>query len=300
MTQRHRRTWDGTEWQDFARRLVQARHGPQNVQDVPDRVKGDAGIEFFTTDGCCYQCYAPEQSSDTSKAASAMKHKASRDLKKLVENQDVIQAMLGSIKISRWILLCPFLDDKAVIAHVRAKAEGLGLHSLDYVDCNFSALVQSQIDFENELMELRSRSLGLPIDVQPPTTRAVEVAIAEYSTQLDEKIRRGFPDSTASDRAARSAKFIGEHLRCANALDQLKQEYPNLWELYRRTVRTEEVRLESIGNSPGEPRELMNRELSRLECLLPNILPSLDQPTVREIAFGTLATWLVECPLDFE
>lgn len=300
MTQQWRRAWDGAEWQNFARRLVQTRHGPQNVQDVPDRVKGDAGIEFFTTDGCCYQCYAPEQSSDTSKAASAMKHKASRDLRKLIKNQEVVRRMLGSIRVSRWILLCPFLDDKAVIAHVRTKAGQLGIHDLDYVDCNFSALVQSQIDFENELMQLRSRSLGLPIDVQPPSTRAMEVAIAQYSTHLDQKIRRGFPDSTATERARRRNKFMLEHLRCANALDQLKQEYPDLWELYRRTIRTEEARLESIGSSSDEPRQQLNGELSRLESLLPNILPSLDQPAVKEIALGTLATWLVECPLDFE
>ena len=57
----NRRDWKGDEWQEFALQLVQRRHGAENVQVVPDKVKGDAGLEFFTTCGCLYQCYAPEE-----------------------------------------------------------------------------------------------------------------------------------------------------------------------------------------------------------------------------------------------
>jgi hypothetical protein len=70
------RAWDPDGWQAFALQLVQLRHYPQNVQIVPDAVRGDAGIEFFSTDGCLYQCYAPEEVADVGKAASAMKEKA--------------------------------------------------------------------------------------------------------------------------------------------------------------------------------------------------------------------------------
>src|SRR2546430_14260062 len=92
------RAWDPDGWQVFAFQLVQLRHKPQNVQIVPDSVRGDAGIEFFSTDGCLYQCYAPEEVTDVRKAASAMKEKGRRDLNKLVNFQTIIQRILQDLR----------------------------------------------------------------------------------------------------------------------------------------------------------------------------------------------------------
>lgn len=103
----NRREWKGEEWQDFALQLVQRRHGAENVQRVPDTVKGDAGLEFFTTCGCLYQCYAPEEVSDVKKAASAMKAKAGRDLPKLERNRSVIESLLAGTKVHRWYFSVP-------------------------------------------------------------------------------------------------------------------------------------------------------------------------------------------------
>ena len=121
MVERYERLWSGPDWQEYAFALVQMRHGATNVQRVPDAVRGDGGLEFFTTDGCLVQCYAPQEVSDVAKSSSAMKQKATRDLPKLQKNQQLIASMLQSTQVRRWILLCPFLDDKEVVAHVRAK-----------------------------------------------------------------------------------------------------------------------------------------------------------------------------------
>jgi hypothetical protein len=96
------RSWNGDDWQAFALQLVQLRHQAQNVQTVPDRVKGDAGIEFFSIDGCLYQCYAPEEVADVAKAASAMKAKASRDLEKLKTYETQIKSILQTVIARRW------------------------------------------------------------------------------------------------------------------------------------------------------------------------------------------------------
>src|SRR6516162_116620 len=143
----YRRAWDGDGWQAFALRLVQLRHKPQNVQIVPDRVQGDAGIEFFSTDGCLYQCYAPQEVSDVAKAASAMKEKARRDLRKLITYKEIISGILQTVRAERWILLCPFLDDKAIVAYVRSKGVELQNNNLPFISLRFEALVQSQQDF---------------------------------------------------------------------------------------------------------------------------------------------------------
>ena len=92
---KHRRDWDAGEWQGYARRLVQRRHGAVNVQSVPDEVQGDCGVEFYTLDGTAYQCYAPEKTSSVKAAASGMKAKAGRDLGKLAKYRDKLGQIFG-------------------------------------------------------------------------------------------------------------------------------------------------------------------------------------------------------------
>ena len=300
MTQQFRRDWGGDEWEIFARRLVQMRHGPENVQDVPAAVKGDAGIDFFTTDGCCYQCYAPAQSEDTAKAASAMKHKATRDLKKIAQNQTVIAGLLGSIRMSRWILLCPFLDDKSVISHLRSKEDVLHSSGCSFLSADFRALAQSAVSFEVEVDALRRRSLGAPLAVREPTPTELQLHSSNIEIRIDKKLQRGFPNLTDQHRSVRKQAYIRAHLTSTNALDQLKRDFADLWEAHRRAVRAEEVRLEAIGPQSEEPSAQLDQAQDRLEQQLSTTLPMIERSTITVMATGTLATWLFECPLDFE
>ena len=295
-----KRDWDSDEWEAFALRLVQARHGAQNVQTVPDKVQGDAGIEFLTTEGCCYQCYAPAQSADTAKAASAMKRKATRDLGKLPKKARTIKGLLGTRKINRWILLCPFLDDKSVISHVVKKAGEDSIQILDFVSDDFHGLVHSLADFGSELATLRSRSLGIPIDAAMPSSETMSIHLQQVGTTIDEKLERGFPQISVDIRNSRARDYVRAHLLCADALDNLKNEFPDLWETYRRTLSAEEIRLQAVGSGSGDASEQLHREQQRLETQLSEALPSLEKATITTISTGTLATWLIECPLDFE
>ena len=108
VTSKFRRLWEAYDWQRFALQFAQQRHGAQNLQTVPDTVQGDAGIEFYSLDGCAYQCYAPQSASDTAKAASAMKQKAKRDLGKLKIYELQLTGILGSVRISRRIFFALF------------------------------------------------------------------------------------------------------------------------------------------------------------------------------------------------
>ena len=295
-----KRDWDGKEWEAFALRLVQVRHGAHNVQVVPDRVRGDAGIEFLTTDGCSYQCYAPEESANTAKAASAMKSKATRDLGKLRKNAETIKGLLGERKIGRWILLCPFLDDKSVISHVVEKTAKDAIHDLDFVTRDFRGLVQSLTDFEKEHAMLRAQTLGIPLDAKMPSSETTSVHLEKVRTHIDTKLERGFPQVSADARRRRAQEYVRAHLLSEDALDNLKMEFPELWETYRRTLGAEEIRLQTLGSGSGGASEQLNRELERLEARLSGVLPSLERPMITIISTGTLATWLIECPLDFE
>jgi hypothetical protein len=261
-----RRAWKGDEWQAFALQLVQRRHGPENVQIVPDSVGGDAGLEFFTTNGCLYQCYAPEEVSDVKKAASAMKAKAGRDLPKLSKNKDKIEAILSGISVNRWILLCPFLDNKDVIVDVRNRGIGLKGQGLSFLADDFEALCHSQEDFAGEIEQLKALSLGPPLSVDMPTPVEEVSAASETSigTRIDEKLGRAY-GSAATKRqiATRWDAYVKAHLYRENALDQMRQNHAVLWERAYQSIEAEETRLIAAGGSATLPAEQLQSSTQR-------------------------------------
>lgn len=294
-----RRAWDADGWQLFALKLVQRRHGPANVQIVPDRVRGDAGIEFFSTDGCLYQCYAPEEVSDTAKAASAMKAKASRDLQKLRHFKDNIARLLQSVKARRWILLCPFLDSRDVVAFVREKGEAIKAERLEFLSDNFEALVHSQDDFAAEIEELRLRSLGPPLQIQTPANDIIAAAEDEVSQRLSEKLARAFPKSQPAESIRRKTEYVRAHLLRENILDSLRIDHALLWDRSMRCLDAEERRLVAAGAGSGLPGQQITDSIERIEVSLHSDLPDLQRSTITDIAVGTISDWLIRCPLDF-
>lgn len=297
----YQRHWEGKVWQRRAHLLVQLRHGAQNVQIVPDKVRGDAGLEFFTTDGCLYQCFAPEEPGNTAKASSAMKQKATRDLPKLRDKQEVIAGILASLKCNRWILFCPFLDDKAVIAHIRAKGIEIRNLHLPFLSSDFEALVQSQEDFAIEIAQLRRLPIGPELIISPTTDEAVGSKGKELVETLDEKLGRAFPKASKTRRIAFREAYIRNLIRRENTLETLKTDHPVLWERAWQTINAEENRLEILGAAgTASPSEHLRESLARIEVGLAKDLPSVAHSTISDLSSGTLSDWLMRCPLDFD
>jgi hypothetical protein len=297
----HRRAWKGDEWQVFALQLVQRRHGAENVQVVPDSVGGDAGLEFFTTSGCLYQCYAPEESSDVAKAASAMKTKARRDLPKLVKYKDKIARILCGITATRWILLCPFLDNKEVVADIRKRGLSLKGQGLTFLAPEFEALCHSQDDFAGELEQLKALSLGPPLSIDMPTPGEVSAAgETSIGTRIDEKLARAYGSAaTGTQIAMRRDAYIKAQLYRENALEQLRQNHSVLWERAFQSLEAEETRLIAVGASSTLPAEQLQNSTKRIEESLTKALSTLSTGIVTQIALGTVSDWLIRCPLDF-
>jgi hypothetical protein len=302
MSEGLRRLWESGEWQAFALKLVQLRHqGGQNVQPVPDAVKGDAGIEFFTTDGCLYQCYAPEEASDVAKAASAMKGKGRRDLSKLVKNQAVIASLLQTLKVKRWILLCPFLDDKSVIASIREKGEEIRSTSLPFLSPSFEALVQSQIDFQVELDQLRQQSLGPTIIAKMPSDEDLGVQSSNsLSITLRGKLAKAYPDLSEAALRKRQLNYLKSYMIRENIFEQMRRDHPALWEKSSVCIAAEEDRLATVGLNAALPNQQLIESLRNVEDLLDRDMRGLSRANLTQIAIGTVGEWLMRCPLNFE
>lgn len=295
----YRRSWDGDEWQSFAHQLVQYRHGHENIQCVPDKVGGDAGIEFIYIGGTLYQCYAPE-TVDAAKAALAQKAKATKDLQKLINYKDKLIPLLNGLVIDRWILLCPFLDNKDVVRHVREKARALRAAGLPYIATTFEGLVHSQEDFASEIGLLRQQS-KMPLKINIHST--VDVSNMQNSVlgkNIDAKLTRGFKTFDTADKIARRRDtYIGGHLRRENALDDLKKNHPALWERSVQCLAAEEERLAAVGATATLPGDQLKESLDRIEQALKADLPDMPGAFATTVAIGTVGDWLMRCPLDF-
>jgi hypothetical protein len=247
-----------------------------------------------------YQCYAPEEVSDVAKAASAMKRKGARDLRKLVKYEDVLKDILQTTTIKRWILLCPFLDDKEVVSYVREKGTKLKTEDLAFIGPDFEALVQSQADFTAELEQLRNSSLGPSLKIEAPTTeQVVATDTGEMNKRLTDKLGRAFPAVDEEELKKRREGYVRAHLIRENALTALKTDHPILWERSIRCLESEERRLETIGSQSSAPSERLRESLDRIESSLGGDLPNLAKSAITDIAVGTVTDWLFRCPLDF-
>jgi len=303
----YRRAWDGDEWQRHALQLVQLRHGHQNVQPVPDQVGGDAGLEFICLDkdggkgGVLYQCYAPEETADVAKAAIAQKSKARRDLNKLEANKDKLGEILKGLKIDRWILLSPFLDNKDVVTAARDRGIEIRDLKLPFLADNFEALVHCQEDFTSEIEVLRQQGT-MPVKL-PAHDPSLDIAVeqeGEIGKRITEKLNRGFKATLKPEQILkRRDAYIRAHLYRENALTELKLNHPALWDRSIQVLDAEEQRLAAVGAASDLPGQQLQESLHRLEMALHKDLPDVSGSFATTVAMGTIGDWLIRCPLDF-
>ena len=259
----YRRAWDGHEWQRHALQLVQLRHGHQHVQAVPDQVGGDAGLEFICLDkeggkgGVLYQCYAPEETADVAKAAIAQKSKARRYLNKLQTNKGKLGEILKGLKIDRWILLCPFLDNKEVVAAVRDRGIEIRDLKLPFLADNFEALLHCQDDFVTEIEMLRQQG-AMPMKM-PAQDPALDIAVEQDDIAQRVGRLRGIPTAPTAE-FARAPELRLEILRDGE------------WILIDEAVRAAKARVAELEETPIEDTEAAVPEiLERLEVVRTDI-----------------------------
>ena len=113
--------FDGNSWQKYVDSLLNIHYSLLGgvYQCVPAKGGGDAGLEGFSNSGHGYQCYSDEGTLTHKERTKKQKDKITRDLKKLQTNKKFWQDTLQGVKLCRWSLIVPSLDDKDVITHAQ-------------------------------------------------------------------------------------------------------------------------------------------------------------------------------------
>lgn len=297
-------SWDPNDWELHAFGLLQDRHGATSVMKVPSRHKGDFGIDYYCVSGrVAYQCYAVQEPCEVDDRATKQKAKITRDLNKFCSRSEVATLFVGS-KVERWILVVPIHDSAQVNLHLSTKTKQVRALGLAYVAADFEVLVHDLECFDPASVGLRSfhrRQISLPF--QPATatqinswTQASNPLVTALSRKLVKRIGSG--DDAKLENAVQ--EMVGRFLEKENILDSLRRKAPQLHEALAAVISRQAAKLSFYGSPENAtPHHILRTEVDSLIAELKQSIPNFSDGSAQQIALGTIAEWLLRCPLDF-
>jgi hypothetical protein len=295
--------WDPNEWEQHVYGLLQDRHGPLNIHKVPARHKGDHGLDYHSLeDQVCYQCYSVQEPCEVADRANKQKAKITTDLKKFCSNKKELSGLFGSIQMTRWVLVVPLHDSSEVNAHATSKTTEVSALGLPYVATNFEVMIQDLESFDRTSRTVRSilrQSISIPIQ-QASSQQIEEWSEASESlvTMLKSKLgkRVGEEEEKLNESVGQAIRWF---LDRENTLETLRETFPELHEALMGVILRHGQRLTLYGPPiDGASHQILRTELESLMKALKEI-PNVTDASAHQLTLGTLADWLMRCPLDF-
>lgn len=296
--------FDGDEWEEFALLLLQERHGPLDVHKVPADDQGDLGLDYFCiSENVVYQCYAVAEPVSIAQRAFKQKIKMTSDLAKFQSNaSEILQIMQGHI-VKRWVLLVPLHNSKSVNLHAGKKAAEIKALTLAHVDPDFVVTVQDLDIFPELAVDKSTRDRGVlklePLHIDPAQVQAFSDSqppglLQNLYTKLQKRVNDG---SGAVDEVANS--LLSDLLKRDNVLERLRVTAPSLYEKIQIAIRRRLRHLQTMGVAQTTAHLILSSQFSELKQEVLKALPNLSDDDAEMVAYGTIASWLMMCPLDF-
>jgi hypothetical protein len=271
-------------------------------QRVPDNLRGDLGIEGFSRDGCAYQCYVAETGLTATQLYERQRDKITVDLGKLLRNALRLQAILGGLRIGRWVFLVPKFEGHELLRHGADKSAEIRGHGLNCITDDFQVVVSDDSRFAPEKAQLaHSAGYQLPLDLRPARDEDIAAWTAGQSQLLDNLERKLQTIwAEAGLRAAFRRVVVQRYLELQSLDLALSQEYSQIWlRLNRlRTAREATLAGDLLINT-NAPVDLIRQLVENYAARVDGDFPHLSLQS-RVIAWGVVATWLLECALDFQ
>lgn len=293
--------YSGDEWEQYCLLLARRHYGADQVQDVPARHGGDLGIEAFTFSGRAFQCYAPVEPLSTAERYEKQRDKLSTDLRKLNTKQKELKELLGDVKIGNYIFLVPIFDSAQLVKHASTKAEEVRGLCLPFLASDFKITVATDSMYAQERSEILARAATL-VDMDMASDHAVGSWIAG-NTQLTATILAKLGKLSLAEQAQKSymEQLVNQFLDTENALDRLREKYPDQWEAATSArVRKERKLVLEYPPESVQTRADIASVVKSLKEDFTKQVPALDEPFIDTMSWGSIADWLMRCPLDFE
>jgi hypothetical protein len=300
-------TWngDGDGWQEYCNQLL-ALHHPDAYQVIPDGDRGDCGLEGHSTDGrgCAYQCYAPDAEINIAQRRDKHKIKISNTVATLIRQRDRLGRVVGSHTIQRLIFLFPRLDSADVNAHAQQQTAVL---RTAVAECSIACIAPDVVlavwaippylvAERTELERIGARRVPLPqVDIGDAEIEAHRIKAAEALVGASEKLARRF----GAPRTPELMDVLLNDALVGSEQERLLAARPEVYEQYVR-LKARQQRDVTLRSLEGGTAELSLADLKdNLRLRIEDEIPSVHARDADTLASGSVAGWLIECPLDF-
>lgn len=297
-----RQYWTGGEWQAHCCKLLSIKHG-EDVQMVPDRMRGDQGMEAYRLDdGMVYQCYAVDEPLSLRDQTEAQKKKIRTDVAKLVEKADEVMKLLGrDYRIRRWVLLTPDFDDKELVKYARMKSGKVRDSNPKPQWCHddFQIIVHEDTElFAAQLPLLYGAQSAVTIRMPFPDESELSNVDHADADRLREKLRAhpGLGNNSVRLEEVRKSLLL-EYLYGKSQLVQLQGRYGSIYEKIRLRA---DLTLRGLGRRLiFEPNVNEDQLIGDLIRSLQQDLPELASIHCEELARYYFASWWIDCPMRY-
>lgn len=298
------RSWQGRDWEEYCMLLLQKRFSvtnPHNLQLVPDRHKGDLGIEAFSLDGAAYQCYAAEEPLTVDGCYKKQSKKLTTDLGKLSTYKKEMGEMLGAVSLQRYVFLVHRHDSRLLIKHATHKAAEVVDWGLPFIDPSFRIVIETDNDYavEREAIHALPAPLLEAEDVSDGDRESWAAGNEDLRQTAYSKLKKIQTSSGTIDVVVET--LTKQYLKGENALERLRAISPEAHSgiIASRAQREELLALEyppGFKDTQGKMGEI-SKEFAK--SLLQDF-PILNDSMATMLAWSAVADWLMRCPLDFE
>jgi hypothetical protein len=294
--------WDPKEWEDHINLILQIHHGLSNYFRIPDKHKGDAGIEGYSMDGSAYQAYAPEQCR-VHELYEKQRTKLTTDINKFIKNKAELEKLIYKTKVKRWVLVVPNHVSKELNKIANEKSELVLSHGLPYVDSNdFRVQILDRADFKAEekvLLDLGLNKLKIEhAEITQIDANSYEIDESENIENINRKLGKLPGGKDTLKLSATREELIKRFIASENILDNLRYEFPQ----YHQDIETMKSKRESsllIESISSLAPPTLKDEANKLIDIF-NKQSILHDDNYETIAWGTITEWLMRCPLDFD
>jgi hypothetical protein len=300
-----RTDWSGAEWQTHCRKLLAMKYG-EDVQFIPDRDRGDGGLEAYRLDrAVAYQCYAAQEAFDVASLTEAQKGKIRTDIAALTKHPARTARLLGSDqRLERWVLLTPYYDSKEMVFYSRYKSDKIKKQSPcpDWCDSScFEIVVHSDELFAAELSRLYGPDHGrLHLDLGLPSQDEVErEAGTDSATVLRGKLS---VDPVLSSDPGFMEQYLRELLldfvRGNRQKRILQNGYATSYlEIKRQSDSILRALTRIMAGTSGSGPEAVEALTKRLAENFEKVAPGFSEALCEDLARYFVAAWFIDCPL---
>jgi hypothetical protein len=295
--------WSPDDWEDYCDGLFRERHGPTGFVTVPDRHRGDLGMEGYSIDGSgvIYQCYVTE-ANEVGERYAKQRDKMTKDLGKLVAKADRVRGLLGDNVMCFWALVVPLYDSKDLIVHARAKEQEMRERDLPFLADDFTIVLFTEDDFAAERAVLDRHGIATVHAGAPLTDADIEKSVADLKaseshqvTTMDEKLSR----AKVSDVTDMRERMLRQVVDADNIREHLRVDFPSTSEKVLTQLGIEERAIISERSLDMLHKGSLLDVRERFKERMAANVRALGQDEADRLAHGQVGRWILECPLDF-